>query len=1118
MSGKGSGIGTFEVNLTTNRVYVSPEMSTILSIDAEREILWPDSFINLIHPDDQDMVNSEIRKAMAGPPDNTRFNFEHRYVRPDGSIIWVLAMGKFFNAEENRIPGSLPDDEIHISGAITDITDRKIAEFELEDERLFMGAVLENLNEAVIVCNANAEITLSNRATKKYFGFDTSGTTIKGFDEFLTVYEEDGVTPIPPDRFLFLRALNGEPIRNYITVLDQKDAPLRVVSCNGTALYNRRGGKIGAVISMHDITHATKITKALQESEANHRAIMDHMVDAVITIDQVGTVDSFNPSAEEMFGYRADEVLGNNIKMLMGDVEQAEHDGYLRDYRRSSGSSTIGIGRELQAQRKDGSIFPIDLGVAEISDDGKQRFVGTIRDLTEHRAAEEVLKRTQAQYRALAQASPVGIIGFTPEGRVTYANERWTEITGLTDFTGKTEVWDQIVHPDDRNFIANIMRDIRQHKSTGSEECRFLMPDGSVKWILFEVAGQKEAGIVTGYICVLTDISDRKEDEQNLKEAIQKAESANSAKSNFLATMSHEIRTPMNGVIGMTNLLLATDLDDEQRRFGEMVRTSGENLMAILNDILDYSKLEVGKFQINSDTFNLVNLTESSAEIFTGEASAKKLSLTTYIDPSLPLNYISDAGRLNQVLLNLIGNAVKFTESGAIVVSVAGADLPKAGADTAPNENGKILLRFEVSDTGIGISRSNQNNLFQKFSQADSSVSRKFGGTGLGLAISRQIVELLDGEIGVSSAPGKGATFWFEIPVMIAPPTAYRPNRDLSGLRILVVDDTPINLEIFRKQLGGWGTEVVTANSAARALAIIRNSVKDNHPFHIALVDHLMPEMDGFELCQLIANGNIGAADPSADLASSQMIPPKAFSTDLPQTIIVSSGDIGAAIQKRGQSKILVKPVAEAVLFNAVAELTGRPIEATRGDSVAEAATEPESETRGSKSLKILLADDNEINQQLAVTMLTKLGHQVEVANNGLEAVQALAHDIYDVVLMDIQMPEMDGLEATSEIRNMPPPAGGVPIIAMTANAMKGDRETYLAAGMDDYVSKPIDPRKFIDAIIRQTGAAPASAAMPEQLPVANVEQHPAMIDDDNINPEGKEALESLIADLDEQF
>jgi len=791
----------------------------------------------------------------------------------------------------------------------------------------------------------------------------------------------------------------------------------------------------------------TKTERALQAAEIRQRAVLEHIIDGIITIDALGTVQSFNRAAEKIFGYTAAEVIGSNINRLMPDPYATEHDGYLHNYMTTGKARIIGLGREVAGLRKNGTTFPLELAVSEMEIDGERLFSGIVRDITERKAAERALQAAEIRQRAVLEHIIDGIITIDALGTVQSFNRAAEKIFGYTaaEVIGSNinRLMPDPYATEHDGYLHNYMTTGKARIIGLGREVAGLRKNGTTFPLELAVSEMEIDGerLFSG---IVRDITERKAAERALIEARNFAEDSARAKADFLANMSHEIRTPMNAVINLSYLALKGNLDPKTRDYLKKIESSSKNLLGIINDILDFSKIEAGKLELESIPFNLHKTLNELATIIGYRALENNIEVLFRTDPAVPVNMIGDSLRLSQVLTNLLANAIKFTQEGEVVMDVR----------VTERKNDEYNINFSIADTGIGMSKEQQENLFTPFKQADGSISRKYGGTGLGLVISRYLVSLMHGEISVASEEGKGSTFSFTVPLKhdSVPDPGYAYTRpSLGSIRVLVVDDNPTARLVATDTIRALGMQVDDAGGGKQALEMLAraNATADN-AYKVVLLDWRMPGLDGLETMAAIKETPAIKIQPKIVLCT-------AFGIDA-----VSDQDSAYKADA-----YLGKPFNNSTLLNAICNCLGvAELDPGKQEAADSTDTIPGIEKIANKH--VLLVDDNEINQMIAADLLESQGVRVTTADSAKEAFARLESNQFDLVLMDVQMPEMDGLEATRHIRNNPR-YNELPIIAMTAHAMESDREKSLAAGMNAHLTKPIEPNKLYQALIEWT-------------------------------------------------
>jgi PAS domain S-box-containing protein len=826
-------------------------------------------------------------------------------------------------------------------------------------------------------------------------------------------------------------------------------------------------------------------------------ALLESAAAAIIIIDEAGRIMLVNAGAETMFGYTREEMTGQPLEILLPRHSAETHVHARNSFFAHPRVRSMGIGLDLVGRHKDGHEFPIEVGLSYTQTEHGMLAMSFIIDVTERRRGE---MQRRLMERAIDAATNGIVISDArkPEMPIIYVNPAFERITGYSraEVVGRNC---RFLQADDHDQPA--LEELRAALREG-RSCQVVLrnyrKDGTLFWNELALAPvHDEEDRLLNYVGVQNDITERKRaDErlahknQELDSALIAAEEATRAKSEFLANMSHEIRTPLNAVIGMAGLLLDTNLTAEQREYAETVRTSSDSLLAIVNDILDFSKIEASRLELERQPFDLRACIEESLDLLAPTAAHKDLELGYLIDDNVPLTLIGDVTRVRQILVNLLSNAVKFTDHGEVIVNVnareLGSEIGDLKLETGSSDGNRqssivnskspvFELTFAVRDTGIGIPEDHREWLFQPFNQLDTSTTRRYGGTGLGLAISMRLCELMGGRIWVESSgvPEQGSTFYFTIKAEAADTQdisgAANVPTELTGRRALIVDDNATNRLILMRQIEPWGMTGRETPTGHEALQWVRQG----EAFDIAILDVRMPEMDGMTLAREL----------------------HALRPEMPLVILTSMGRREPELSDLKVSAFLVKPIKPAQLYRVLTA-------SLRGQSTPPSTVAPRERGAGSidthmglrHPLRILLAEDNIVNQKVAVRILERLGYRPDVVANGLEVLQALERQSYDVVLMDVQMPEMDGLETTRHILQRWPRDMRPRLIAMTAYALEGDRERCIAAGMDDYISKPIRMQELVNSLEQsQSSRLPSRPEQAQTTPRHAPGSHPAV-------------------------
>lgn len=1054
------------------------------------------SFGSIIHPEDAGVIEDATQKMLAH---RQAYCSEYRILHADGRVCWVYDKGQgVFDGDDNLL---------WLDGVIFDISDRKQIEEALQSSEERFRSLVQNSTDITTVLSEDGTILYQSPSIERILGYSP--------DIFVGRYAFDW---LHPDDLMETQSRYNLLMRNPEAVMYVEH---RWRHANGSWVYLESVGSNqvgnpdvqGIVINTRDISDRKKMEEALRQSQGQLNSILNSLEDVVWSVGaQTGEILYYSPNAEDLYGRPASDFF-SDLNLWFKVVHPADRDRAVAacEAMRETGSQDV----EYRIIRPDGEVRWVRDRARLICDAaGLPLRVDTIiTDFTQRKHAEAALERQLQKVLLLGQITEeirqslntqqIFQTTATQIGRafrvsrciiLSYSVGTATTIPFVAEYLepGHSSVLDveffvtdnpyaQRVLAQDHAVLANNVYE-EPLLSTQQERCRSMElqsllsvrtsyqgePNGIIGlhqcdrlrlWTNDEVelleAVAAQVGIALTQARLLEQETRQREEltvkNAALEQARWDAEAANRAKSDFLATMSHEIRTPMNGVIGMTGLLLDADLTLQQRDFVQTIRNSGESLLTIINDILDFSKIEAGRLELEESSFNLRTCVEGAIDLLAPKASEKGLELAYWIEPDVPTMVVGDTTRLHQILVNLIGNAVKFTQDGDVTISILARQLKplepvpeRSDDELEPKELlDRYAIRFTVKDTGVGIPSNRLDRLFQPFTQVDSSINRTYGGTGLGLVISQRLTEMMGGRVWVESEVGHGSTFYFSVVIkaIAAAAAQQKQLQPLIGKRLMIVDDNDLNRQNLASQAQSWGMTVCPAASGRDALEWFQAG----ESFDAAILDSQMPEMDGLTLANEIRRQPTGQTLPLVLLTP------------------IYQPELGGDERNLTLTSYLNKPVRQSHFYNVLVELFAPP-------SVSPNPVSPSVETVDRQSLdclplSILVAEDNLVNQKVLTQLLYRLGYRADVVNNGVEVLEALSHQRYDLVFMDVQMPEMDGLTAAQQICDRWPDAERPYIIAVTANAMLGDREECLKAGMDDYVSKPIRLEKLKQAL-----------------------------------------------------
>jgi len=997
-----------------------------------------DAFARILHPDDRQIFVDTLAQAIRDRQD--RLSYRYRALTAEGRHIHVKVAARLIRNEQERV--------YRLLGVSWDITREVEAAEQLEAQTAHERMLLDRLS--IATQSADISSWQLDLHTRKFLWIENPIPALKPDDMSDASLSRLTARIVPEDEPVIAQAIEqalagGRDRTSFRYRGYARDGRIVHIQNHAKLLFDESKQLASLLGVSWDITREVEAAEKLELQATQLRDAERRMLRASLSsseghwesvLDQgtIWTSSSYNALLGYPEGGLPTDVQSFEREIVHPDDVNASHEALERHYREGAPFVVDHRMRTAAGQYR----WIRTRGSIERDADGRMASMsGSIQDIHEQKLAEDALREAQARFERAIAGTQDGLWEAEADG-AAWSSPRLAQLLGFTCDGQSTNVnfLRDRLHPDDVVIAAEATRAHLEDDQPYDVELRLQMRDGSYRWFRARGRAEKDAnGKADRFSGSLQDVTEAREAREELLRATQAAEAANRAKSEFLANVSHEIRTPMNGSIGMTGLMLETALDRTQRDYAETIRGSADSLLIVINDILDFSKIEAGKLDIEAIEMDLRANVEDVGGVMAFQAAARNLELVVHVHPQVPTRIIGDPQRLRQCLINLVGNAVKFTPKGEIVIEVS----------LAGRRDGKVLVQFEVRDTGIGIAPEKLKSLFQPFVQADSSTTRHFGGTGLGLSIVRRLVEMMGGEVGVESEPGTGSVFWFVLPMEPAAQQTMMVPLDLTrlGRRILVVDDQETNRRVLAGQLLHAGYEASLAGSGEEALRLMRIALNDGHPFEVVIVDNRMQDMDGAALGERI--------NKDAELSQARVI-------------VLTSLDRHGDMQRfasLGFAGYLTKPVRARELFECLDKVLSRDAKEwhLQSQPIVTRGSLTGSESARRYHGNVLLVEDNAVNQKVAVRFLERMGCKVRVADNGAEGVKAWQEGRFDIVLMDLQMPVMDGLTATRRIRELErgQSARTTPIVALTANAMSGQLERCLEAGMNDFLTKPLE-------------------------------------------------------------